>query len=715
MRTALLLIAALFIAAQASAFTINVYVVHATCGAATGSATATPTGGSWPYTYLWSNGSTTSELGNVAPGIYTITITDANNASATLDVEILATTSLFIPMDPLTIWSCAEDCSSFLWDVDPDCGGVGPFSTLVDPPGPEASIGPTYAAINSLCANTTYTFTVTDMNGCTGTYGPVIVTDAVIPEILSSTITPSCSGGNTGAMTVAYDQLDSLYVIGPDQAWYAPTQNPFTLTNLAPGQYVLNSTLIQDDLPENVFGSYCYHSDTLVIPETTAPCGALSGTVFADVNDDCAQNGGEPGLAYRVLTIEPGGFLEMTDAAGSYSGAYPYGTYGLDESLDDYTSECVTLPAPFTLDAGNTNISIDLAVSPDFGPDLSVFLFMSGHVPGNNATYHIEVHNTGPFTFNNVDLDLDFENWLTFISADGSPVLLPGLLQWSVPSIAAYSNFVVEAVFLVPTTTQIGATVPAIASITLLDPDAQPDNDQYSAVRNVTSSFDPNDKLCVTSSRLSATSYYLDADSYVDYTIRFQNTGTGPAYNVHLLDTITPLLDLTSFTILAASHDYTASLGDARDLRFDFPNIMLPDSGSNMAGSQGFIAFRLKPVESIELGDELVNAADIFFDFNEPVRTNDAVLVVDHFSGVEEPDAAALAVYPNPVTDLLHINLTGDVVRMDVISVDGRMVLSQRAISGANQFDTRALTPGAYSLRVLSASGAVRHARFVKR
>ena len=323
----------------------------------------------------------------------------------------------------------------------------------------------------------------------------------------------------------------------------------------------------------------------------------------------------------------------------------------------------------------------------------------------------------GPYNFTNVVLDLYYDPTLIYSDCTIDPDLAEsGHLQWVIADVASFSEVSIVPMFYVPADAGlIGTVLISEATITLDAPDSNTLNDTYQATRTIAGAFDPNDKLAETSSRLSSTSYYLDHDQYVDYTIRFQNTGTGPAYNVYLQDTVSPLLDLTSFAILASSHTFEASLGNDRDLRFDFPNIMLPDSGSDMAGSQGFISFRLRPVQDLAVGQQLVNAADIYFDFNEPIRTNDAILDVEQSTGINGTEASALVVYPNPVTDLLRIELTGGAVRMDVITADGRILFSQRATAGTNQFDTHALTPGAYSIRVLFASGAVQHARFVKR
>ncbi len=57
-------------------------------GANDGNAAANPIGGTPAFTYLWSNGQTTQMINNLAPGDYSVTVTDANNCIALESVVV---------------------------------------------------------------------------------------------------------------------------------------------------------------------------------------------------------------------------------------------------------------------------------------------------------------------------------------------------------------------------------------------------------------------------------------------------------------------------------------------------------------------------------------------------------------------------------------------------------------------------------------------------
>ncbi|MBL4752230.1 MAG: SBBP repeat-containing protein [Flavobacteriales bacterium] len=148
--------------------------------------------------------------------------------------------------------------------------------------------------------------------------------------------------------------------------------------------------------------------------------------------------------------------------------------------------------------------------------------------------------------------------------------------------------------------------------------DADPVTDIYCGL--VTGSYDPNDK---TGYPLGVTdSNYIAPNQELQYVIRFQNTGTDTAFTVVIRDTLTTDLDIFSVVSGVASHNYTFRMYGPRVLEWTFDNILLPDSNTNEPQSNGFITFTVAQNPDLPNGTVIKNSADIYFDFNAPVITN---------------------------------------------------------------------------------------------
>ncbi len=161
--------------------------------------------------------------------------------------------------------------------------------------------------------------------------------------------------------------------------------------------------------------------------------------------------------------------------------------------------------------------------------------------------------------------------------------------------------------------------------------------------------YDPNDKQGFPKG--VGSEHWLKQNTDIEYLIRFQNTGTDTAFNIVVLDTLSPLLEPESVKPLVASHDYTFEQLDKNILKFTFANIMLPDSNINEVASHGFIRFKVSQQPDLEDNLLIENQAAIYFDFNEPIFTNTTV----HKTG-EEPLtpveafelASTISASPNP-------------------------------------------------------------------
>ena len=169
-------------------------------------------------------------------------------------------------------------------------------------------------------------------------------------------------------------------------------------------------------------------------------------------------------------------------------------------------------------------------------------------------------------------------------------------LTWEFPAFTSFQGEAMHVVANVPVGTALGTTL--THSITASNTEPEPDltNNTRTVLATVVGSFDPNDKTALTSSRSSESNYFIDVDEYIDYTIRFQNTGTAEAYFVIVTDTLSEDLDMLSFEQGVASNAFDVSFKPGRVVEWRFDNINLPDSNANEAASHGLVTFRIKPV-----------------------------------------------------------------------------------------------------------------------
>jgi uncharacterized repeat protein (TIGR01451 family) len=289
-------------------------------------------------------------------------------------------------------------------------------------------------------------------------------------------------------------------------------------------------------------------------------------------------------------------------------------------------------------------------------------------------------------------------------------------ITWSIPAFSSFQERVVHMRFQVPPDINLlGTDLLFNGSFATGNADALPANNSTSLITTITGSYDPNDKTARTSSAWSDELFYIDVDEWIDYTIRFQNTGTDTAFNVVITDTVPPELDLATLVVGASSHPNALSIRDGRVLRWAFYNIQLPDSNVNEQRSHGYVSFRIKPQEPLLPGTAIENIANIYFDFNEPVITEPSVLTTELSTGIPGSEAGGLRLWPNPANEAVIITGTSSgLVRWSVISTDGRVVRSGRSDGQLNRIELVGLTPGTYIVRTESMNGMRQHQSLIK-
>jgi uncharacterized repeat protein (TIGR01451 family) len=233
----------------------------------------------------------------------------------------------------------------------------------------------------------------------------------------------------------------------------------------------------------------------------------------------------------------------------------------------------------------------------------------------------------------------------------------------------------------------------------------------------VNCSYDPNDKQVFPEG--FGVNHFVTMDTWLEYMIRFQNTGTDTAFKVVILDTLDTDLNLATFTLLGASHPVDVTMRPGNEVAFTFENILLPDSNINEPGSHGYVLYRILGNTSNPDPTIVNNTAYIYFDLNSPVQTNTTLTTLsDNFLFIPELNHEQLILYPNPSSKSITLKLvqnSGDEVSVRIFDLSGRTILEKHNLkAGEISLDVSKLAPGVYNVEVYSNNIAPIYNRFIR-
>ena len=337
---------------------ITATVVHPTCyGSCNASVTNTITGGSGNYSYQWSSGATTKDLGPVCAGVYTLTVTDLNNwctKTRTFNLKkskVSATTTN-------TPAHCGL-CNGTITAVGKGGNGA-PFTYLW-------STGATTSTLNNVCPNVFYTVTVTDKMGCTFVCkrkttnvgntvsdNNVCTTDACDPATGQTTYTPIDIDDNNVCTTDACDPVtgQSHTPVDPDDQNECTTDgcNPETGPYHTPVNTNDNNPCTTDGC-DPVTGPYhtpnnsCCNGNFTTYTQGGWHNTGTPGTYLSNNFDGCAAN---------FILGDPCGFTITFTSAAEIKEFLPQGTgpAALTASSVDPGSANITVLAGQVLSVG---------------------------------------------------------------------------------------------------------------------------------------------------------------------------------------------------------------------------------------------------------------------------------------------------------------------------------------------------------------------------
>ena len=332
------------------------------CGVgATGTAMVNVVGGTSPFTYNWSSGSTANTAGNLAPGTYTVTVTDAAGCTGMASTTITAGNTLTVTASATDVL-CAGDANGSASVMV--SGGQAPYTY-------DWSNNASHPTIDGL-APRTYTVMVSDAAGCAGTAHVSVAEPTALICSISTMQAISSFGANDGQLSAQFNGGVMPYTI----TW-ASGQTGQVISNLGPGTYVATIT----------DGNGCTTTCDATLTEPNPPAlGKIGDYVWRDLNGNGQQEVGEPPVEGTIVTLTlPDGttMTQTTNAQGAYcfedlaSGDYKV-TFQIQAGANDKWTNAnsgndatdsdavpmvgtpdIAMTSTFNLPPGDTNLTID--------------------------------------------------------------------------------------------------------------------------------------------------------------------------------------------------------------------------------------------------------------------------------------------------------------------------------------------------------------------
>lgn len=705
-------------------------------------------GGSPPYLFSWSNGTTDPNPPISVSGTYVVTVTDANGCEAIgtfiaivteLDCEVTISGELSCVNPTVTL---SAQCGpgnqgmSFLWEDENGNILSNDVSITVTEPGTylfeaiDFTNGCSYEEIITLeegteeCGVIQGKVTIDDDGDCTFDVGEQGLSNWMVKA------TETTSGDEFFALTDGDGNYSisvlpgsfTIDLINPSTDIWLPCESaiPVTVddvTDVETADFNVGTLMLCPHLTVDLgapFFRRCFETSMFV--------------QYANLGSQVAED------AFIELTIDP--FISILTASHPFTGpvdnvyTFDLGDLGIGESgtiqLTIETSCNSALGQTLCNEANIFPTTNCIPTDPSWS---GASLELTSECDGDDLVFTITNVGTEPMTEPLIYIVI--EDGVMMMEENDGPPLAPGESHTiTVP--ANGSTYVLD----VPqVTSHPGSSNPLLAiegcgtngsgtfSMGFVNQFPMDDEDDFIAIdcREVIGAFDPNDKRGFPMG--FGENRFIDLGQDLEYHIRFQNTGTDTAFNVYIEDVISEKLDLATFRPGASSHPYEVEFRGTDTVVFLFPNIMLPDSNVNEPLSHGFVKFKIEQAVENELGDVIENTAGIYFDFNEPVITNTTIhRLGEEFvpSSVFETNISDLHILaqPNPTSGETTFQLLGNLpngaIEIHLFDTMGKQHATGTFFSPSGTIDLGHLPNGLYFFQLKMEGGTIGSGRILK-
>ncbi len=334
---------------EPNALSGSISSTEVTCpGVANGTASVSVSGGTGPYTYLWSTFQTTDSISGLSGGTYYIIATDAHGCKFE-DSTVITQPAAFVINLNVTNALCHGDSGSINLTVN---GGTPNYTYSWN--------GGIYTTqnLNSVPAGT-YTVVITDANHCTVSDSATITQPTAL--VLNGTaVSVACAGGHDGSVSITVNGG-----VFPYSYLWSNTDTTQNINGLNGGTYTVTVT----------DANGCKITASFTINEPTALTSTISGTNVtcpgeANGTASVSASGGSQPYTYLWNTFQ------TSDTIIDLAGGTYYVIVTDNNGCKNEDSIFITQPAPFVINLSVTNAlchgdsgSITLTVSGGTGAD----------------------------------------------------------------------------------------------------------------------------------------------------------------------------------------------------------------------------------------------------------------------------------------------------------------------------------------------------------
>ncbi|MBL7720043.1 MAG: T9SS type A sorting domain-containing protein [Flavipsychrobacter sp.] len=453
-------------------------------------------------------------------------------------------------------------------------------------------------------------------------------------------------------------------------------------------------------------------------------CSAMSVKFYNDVNSNCVFDQGVDYEIYQPITTRVDTNGVFVDSVSSF-GSFYYYHYGHPGDICTFTvSPPVSGLSPTCPSSGIINDTLGIGLN-----SANYFAFECN----NSTSFDLGLNAVLRTAANRFDADIVvdndfcvFQNGVLTLTVSpkyeygpnpnchADPMFtshIGNTFTWNLNGISVTEPSKLVHITLWATNNQIlapGDTVHTSIGISPVTGDLNPANNTIVREDTVTGPYDPN-------------AVYVSPGSCVipgtqlQYTVTFENMGNDTAHNIYIMDTLNNGFEMHTMKIIAASHLMNVSKlnsGGYNILKFEFPNIDLPDSSN--PGRHGFVQYTIDTKNNYPIGSYVSNKAGIFFDYMPAVLTNvsqtemcwpASVTAISH--------RQSIAVYPNPASGTVTIESLGQSNSFTITNNIGQVLKEDVLKEDKEVVDISQLIPGIYYITI-KGDGIRETRKFVK-